>query len=62
MILDLKDGSGTLLVRRHLAPGDYLGAAAAREPFAAHSEASVRVPLVLSGVRINGYQLNLFYP
>ena len=62
LVLDLKDGAGTLLVRRNLAPADYLGPARAAEPFAARSEVLVRVPLTLSGIRINGYQLDLFYP
>ncbi|MFC4296610.1 DUF3426 domain-containing protein [Castellaniella hirudinis] len=62
LILDLKDVAGTLLVRRNLAPADYLGPVRAAEPFAARSEVLVRVPLTLSGVRINGYQLDLFYP
>ncbi len=62
LILDLKDVAGTLLVRRNLSPADYLGPARAAEPFAARSEVLIRVPLTLSGVRINGYQLDLFYP
>jgi predicted Zn finger-like uncharacterized protein len=62
LVLDLKDGSGTLLVRRNLSPADYLGPAAAGQPFAAHSDVLVRVPLTLTGVRINGYQLDLFFP
>ena len=62
LVVDLKDGSGTLLVRRNLSPSEYLGPTMAGQPFAAHSEALVRVPLTLSGVRINGYQLDLFFP
>ncbi|MGX5659413.1 zinc-ribbon and DUF3426 domain-containing protein [Castellaniella ginsengisoli] len=62
LILDLKDVAGTLLVRRNLSPAEYLGPARAAEPFAARGEVLVRVPLTLSGVRINGYQLDLFYP
>ena len=62
LVLDLKDAAGTRLVRRNLSPAEYLGPALAAEPFAARSEILVRVPLTLSGVRINGYQLDLFYP
>lgn len=62
LVLDLKDSAGTLLVRRNLSPEDYLGADAARQPFAAHGEALVRVPLTLTGLHINGYQLDLFFP
>lgn len=62
LVLDLKDGSGTPLVRRNLSPAEYLGPDMAGRPFAADSEALVRVPLTLDGIRINGYQLNLFFP
>jgi hypothetical protein len=62
IVLDLKDGAGTLLVRRNLSPADYLGAEAASHPFAARGEVLVQVPLTLNGMRINGYQLELFYP
>lgn len=62
LVLDLKDGSGTLLVRRNLSPAEYLGPGMAGRPFAADSEALLRVPLTLDGVRINGYQLDLFFP
>lgn len=62
LALELKDAAGTQLVRRNLSPADYLGAARAAQPFAGLSEVLVRVPLTLSGVRINGYQLDLFYP
>lgn len=62
LVLDLKDGSGTLLLRRNLSPAEYLGPTMAGQPFAARSDALLRVPLTLSGVRINGYQLDLFFP
>jgi hypothetical protein len=62
LVLDLKDGSGALLVRRNLTPAEYLGPAMAGRPFAANSEALLRIPLTLEGVRINGYQLDLFFP
>lgn len=62
LVLDLKDAAGTLLVRRNVSPLEYLGAEAAKHPFAARGEVLVQVPLTLNGLRINGYQLDLFYP
>ncbi len=62
LVLDLNDMAGTRLVRRNLAPAEYLGHTAAAGPFAAHSEVQVRVPLTLSGMQINGYQLDMFFP
>ncbi|WP_322995621.1 zinc-ribbon and DUF3426 domain-containing protein [Castellaniella sp.] len=62
LILDLKDAAGTLLVRRNVTAAEYLGADAARQPFAAHSDVLIRLPFTLNGLIINGYQLDLFYP
>lgn len=62
LVLDLKDGAGTPMVRRNLSPVDYLGPDAAKRPFPAHGDVLVRVPLTLTGLRINGYQLDLFFP
>ncbi|MGB3836794.1 zinc-ribbon and DUF3426 domain-containing protein [Castellaniella sp.] len=62
LVLDLKDGAGTLLVRRNLAPIDYLGADAVRQPFAARSQVLVQVPLSINGLRVNGYEIDPFYP
>ncbi|MFT0533226.1 DUF3426 domain-containing protein [Castellaniella hirudinis] len=62
LILDLKDAAGTLLVRRNLAPVDYLGAEVAGQPLPARSDVQVRLPFTLSGLKINGYQIDLFYP
>lgn len=62
LVLDLKDGAGTLVVRRNLDPADYLGADQAARPFAARSEVLLRVPFRVQGVRVNGYQLDLFFP
>ncbi|MGB3740813.1 MAG: zinc-ribbon and DUF3426 domain-containing protein [Castellaniella sp.] len=62
LVLDLKDGAGTLLVRRNLAPIDYLGADAVRQPFAARSQVLVQVPLSINGLHVNGYEIDPFYP
>ena len=62
LVLDLKDGAGTLLVRRNLEPAEYLGPARADQPFAAGEEILVRVPVAVNGLQVNGYQLDLFYP
>lgn len=62
LILDLKDAAGTLLVRRNLSAVDYLGAGPAQQPFAPQSEVLIRLPFTLNGLRVNGYQIDLFYP
>lgn len=62
LMLDLTDFSGAVVVRKHLAPGDYLPAALARQPFAAKTDTAVRVPISVKGVEVNGYQLKPFFP
>lgn len=62
IVLDLNDSSGTRLVRRNLSPHDYLRPEQLAAPFAAHSDILVRVPLVVTDVQVNGYQLDLFFP
>lgn len=60
--LDLNDFSGTLQVRKNIAPEVYLTAAQLQQPFAAKSEIALRIPLVLHGLAINGFQVRKFFP
>ncbi len=60
--LTLTDVQDRPLARRVLAPTDYLGARAAREPvFAAGSEASFRLHIDAAGLGASGYRLYAFY-
>jgi predicted Zn finger-like uncharacterized protein len=61
MVLDLKDFSGTLVVRKNLAPSEYLAPDTSSRPFPASSELSVTLPIVLDGLKVNGYQLDKFF-
>ncbi len=61
LVLSLKDVAGTLVVRKNLPPDTYLPAQALSHPFAANSEVTVRVPIMLNGQNINGYQLDKFF-
>jgi len=61
LTLDLVDFSGSVVVRRKLAPKDYLPPEALGQPFAANTERQITVPLIVAGVKINGYQLGKFY-
>ena len=63
----LTDEADRPVLRRVLAPREYLGASRSAEALAAHgiapgSEASLRVFLDTSRVRATGYRLYLFYP
>jgi len=60
--LTLTDAQDRPLARRVLAPSDYLGARATREPvFAAGSEASFRLHIDAAGLGASGYRLYVFY-
>jgi len=60
--LTLTDGQDRPLARRVLAPADYLGARAAREPaFAAGSETNLRLHIDAAGLGASGYRLYAFY-
>ncbi|PLC50422.1 hypothetical protein CR159_08190 [Pollutimonas subterranea] len=62
LVLDLTDFSGTLVVRKNLPPSSYLTPDLLQQPFAASSEITVGVPIVLNGLKVNGYQLGKFFP
>jgi predicted Zn finger-like uncharacterized protein len=61
--LTLTDAQDQPVVRRVLAPPDYLGKPAnARAGFAANSEIAIKVFIEGSQVKATGYRLYLFYP
>jgi predicted Zn finger-like uncharacterized protein len=60
--LTLTDVGDKALVRRVLAPADYLTPQALAAGFAAGSEAAVNLTVDAPGVPAAGYQLYLFYP
>lgn len=60
--VELVDFSGTVAVRRLLAPSDYLPELSLQRPFPARSEVRVSVPITVKGAQINGYQLDKFFP
>ena len=60
--LDLTDFSGAVVVRKQLAPADYLPQDKRGQPFPARSELDIQLPLDVQGSTVNGYQLNLFFP
>jgi hypothetical protein len=62
LVLDLTDFSGTIVVRKNLPPAAYLPPEVLRGPFAAKSEVTAGVPIVLNGLKVNGYQLGKFFP
>lgn len=61
LVLDLNDSSGARVVRRHLSPQDYLPPEKLSQPFPSGSEIMVQLPLTVTGVRIIGFELSLFF-
>jgi predicted Zn finger-like uncharacterized protein len=60
--VELKDASGTPVLRKVLAPESYLPEAMVAKPFGAQQEVHLSVPLVVNGLQISGVQLNRFFP
>jgi len=63
LMLELRDFSDTVVVRRALLPDEYLSPDAAAQPLAAGAAVKLSVPLSVAGGKdVNGYQLHPFYP
>jgi hypothetical protein len=60
--VELKDASGTPVLRKVLAPESYLPESMVAKPFGAQQEVHLSVPLVVNGLQISGVQLNRFFP
>lgn len=62
LVLDLTDLSDTVVVRKVLMPENYLTPEQLRGPFGAAGELKISVPIEVTGVQVNGYQLDKFFP
>jgi hypothetical protein len=60
--VELKDASGTVVIRKVLTPELYLPESMATKPFGAMQEIHLSVPIVVSNLQISGVQLNRFFP
>ncbi len=60
--LGLKDASGTVVVRKIIAPYQYLPSTLVDQPFAAGQEVNLLIPVTVNGLQINGFQLDKFFP
>lgn len=62
LVLDLKDASGTVVVRRNMGAETWVPVNLRDGPFAAGSEVKVQLPVAVRGLQANGYQLDKFFP
>ncbi len=60
--VELKDASGTPVIRKVLAPELYLPESMVAKPFGANQEVHLSVPVVVDGLQISSAQLNRFFP
>ena len=60
--VELKDASGTTVIRKVLAPEQYLPQSLATRPFGANQETHLSLPMIVNGLQISGVQLNRFFP
>lgn len=62
LLVELKDASNTPVVRKRLAPADYLPAQFKDKPFLANQELNLRLPIEVAGLQITGFQLTRYFP
>ena len=60
--LELKDASGAIVVRKIIAPFQYLPSTLVDQPFTAAQEVNLSIPVTVNGLQINGFQLDKFFP
>lgn len=60
--LDLVDFSGAIVARRVLQPADYLDERQVQTAFLAGQEVRLNIPVPVNGLKVNGYQLDKYFP
>jgi len=60
--VELKDASGTVVIRKVLTPELYLPESLVAKPFDAKQEVHLSVPILVTDLQISGFQLNRFFP
>jgi predicted Zn finger-like uncharacterized protein len=62
LIVSLSDASGTVVVRKTVAPYQYLPSTLLDQPFAAGQEVNLVLPLSITGFQITGFEIKPFFP
>lgn len=62
VVLELNDLSDTVVVRKVLMPENYLTPEQLKGPFGPQGALKISVPIEVTGVQVNGYQLDKFFP
>ena len=62
LMVALSDPSGTVVIRKAVAPSEYLPASLLEEPFGAQQEVSLEVRLRVDGSPVSGFEIDKFFP
>ena len=62
LVLSFSDAATAGLATIAIAPEEYLSAAQLAQPFAAHSQQSIQVPVFIKDKKINGFSIEKYYP
>jgi hypothetical protein len=62
LVLELTDFSDTVVARKILPPDMYVPAAQRNQPFGAGADVNIAIPIDVTGLSVNGYQLDKFFP
>jgi len=62
LMVQLSDSSGTPVIRKALAPSQYLPTDLVGQPLKSRQELSLEIPIVVSGQAITGFELTKFFP
>jgi hypothetical protein len=62
LVLELTDFSDTVVARKVLSPDVYVPPPQRNQPFAAGADVNIAIPIDVTGLSVNGYQLDKFFP
>jgi predicted Zn finger-like uncharacterized protein len=62
LMVVFSDASGTVVIRRALVPSEYLPSDLLARPFGAQQEASLEIPMRVTGSPVSGFEVEKFFP
>lgn len=62
LMVVFSDASGTVVIRRALVPSEYLPPDLLARPFGAQQEASLEIPMRVTGSPVSGFEVEKFFP
>lgn len=62
LMIELTDASSTVVVRKAISPAQYLPPKLLGQPFTAYEEVRLALPMTVTGMQINGFHIQKFFP